>query len=220
MKFTTAIISAALVALASAQGAQPAAGGAQPAAGGGGGGAIVSITSPLTGTVYKAGTKARITWINPKVDTIPKIALARGPSTALQPVAQIAQNVNAATGSYEWDIPQDCENGKDYAFEIGESPNLAFAGPFTLEGCSGGGFSSSGAAASGASGSSPAAPAGSSGSSPAASGSSSGATPASSSSSHSGSSSSPASAEGAAGQVNPGAAVAILGGLAAVYQLF
>lgn len=106
------------------------------------------------------------------------------------------------------------------AFEIGESPNLAFAGPFTLEGCSGGGFSSSGAAASGASGSSPAAPAGSSGSSPAASGSSSGATPASSSSSHSGSSSSPASAEGAAGQVNPGAAVAILGGLAAVYQLF
>ena len=106
------------------------------------------------------------------------------------------------------------------AFEIGESPNLAFAGPFTLEGCSGGGFSSSGAAASGASGSAGAAPSGSSGSSPAASGSSSGATPASSSSSHSGSSSSPASAEGAAGQVLPGAAVAVMGGLAAVYQLF
>lgn len=106
------------------------------------------------------------------------------------------------------------------AFEIGESPNLAFAGPFTLEGCSGGGFSSTGSAASGAAGSSAAAPAGSSGSSPAASGSSSGATPASSSSSHSGSSSSPASAEGAAGQVLPGAAVAVLGGLAAVYQLF
>lgn len=114
MKFTgTAFISAALVALVSAQGAQPA-----PAAGGAGGGAIVSITSPLTGTVYKAGTKARITWINPKVDTIPKIALARGPSTALQPVAQIAQNVNAATGSYEWDIPQDCENGKDCKFDL------------------------------------------------------------------------------------------------------
>lgn len=113
MKFTgTAFISAALVALVSAQGAQPAAGG------GAGGGAIVSITSPLTGTVYKAGTKARITWINPKVDTIPKIALARGPSTALQPVAQIAQNVNAATGSYEWDIPQDCENGKDCKFDL------------------------------------------------------------------------------------------------------
>ena len=114
MKFTgTAFISAALVALASAQGAQPAAGGSQPATGGAGGGAIVSITSPLTGTVYKAGSKARITWINPKVDSISKISLARGPSTALQPVAQIAQNVNAATGSYEWDIPQDCENGKD-----------------------------------------------------------------------------------------------------------
>lgn len=107
------------------------------------------------------------------------------------------------------------------AFELGESPNIAFAGPFTLEGCSGGGFSSTGSAASGgAAGSSAAAPAGSSGSSPAASGSSSGATPASSSSSHSGSSSSPASAEGAAGQVLPGAAVAVLGGLAAVYQLF
>lgn len=116
MKFTgTAFISAALVALVSAQGAQPA-----PAGGGAatGGGAIVTITSPLTGTVYKAGTKARITWINPKVDTIPKIALARGPSTALQPVAQIAQNVNAATGSYEWDIPQDCENGKDCKFDL------------------------------------------------------------------------------------------------------
>ncbi|KAI8391798.1 uncharacterized protein BYT42DRAFT_489202 [Radiomyces spectabilis] len=96
--------------------------------------AIVSITSPLAGTKYKAGQDAIISWINPTTSTISQIVLAKGPSTALQPVMTIAQNVNAADGSYTWKIPMDIENSEEYAFELGTSPDLAFAGHFTIEG--------------------------------------------------------------------------------------
>ncbi|KAI8376350.1 uncharacterized protein BYT42DRAFT_517249 [Radiomyces spectabilis] len=121
MKFvSTCFIAAALFAVTSAQ---------KP---------IVSVTSPLSGTKYKAGSEAIISWINPAVPNIPQIVLARGPSSALQPVMTIAQNVNAADGKYVWKIPLEIENGDEYAFEIGQSPDLAFAGPFTIEGGVGG----------------------------------------------------------------------------------
>ncbi|KAI9494830.1 hypothetical protein BDB00DRAFT_938124 [Zychaea mexicana] len=221
MKFSaTAIISAALIAVTSAQ--APA---AAPA--GGGGGALVSITSPLTGTSYKAGSKAIISWINPQVQTIPQITLARGPSTALQPVAQIAQNVNAAAGRYEWEIPYDCTNGNDYAFELGQSPELAFAGPFTIEGCTGGNFSSAG---SNSTSSAPASSGASAGAQPSSDGStnnasSGGSTPAGSSSPNSSGSSdsshqSPASTDSAANNVIPSVVAVAAGGLVAAYQLF
>ncbi|KAI9320248.1 hypothetical protein BX666DRAFT_2110756 [Dichotomocladium elegans] len=210
MKFTgIAAISSLLVAIASAQASA---------------GAIVSITSPLTGTTYKAGSKAIISWINPQVQTISVITLAKGPSTALQPVAQIAQNVNAASGRFEWDVPYDCENGNDYAFELGQSPELAFAGPFSIEGCTGGGFSSasngstSAAPSTPSTGSTPAAPpsSGSSSNSPSASPVAS--KPASGANA---SASQPAnSSQSAANQAIPGLAAVVLGGAAAVYQLF
>ncbi|KAI9263237.1 hypothetical protein BDA99DRAFT_559792 [Phascolomyces articulosus] len=218
MKFSaTAIISAALIAVTSAQGPAPA-----PAAGGS---PIISITSPLSGTSYKAGSKAIISWINPQVQTIPQITLARGPSTALQPVAQIAQNVNAASGRYEWEIPYDCTNGNDYAFELGQSPELAFAGPFTIEGCTGGNFSSAGSnstsstpSSSGASAqpSSGSSPAGGSTSSPGGSSSSNGAGSTTDSSHPSSSSSQP----GAGNNLIPGFIAFAAGGLVTAYQLF
>lgn len=67
--------------------------------------APVSITSPLTGTVYVAGKQAIISWVSPKADSIPQIVLAQGASTALQPVTTIATNVSTASGTYTWDIP-------------------------------------------------------------------------------------------------------------------
>lgn len=99
MKFTI-LASAALVAAVSAQQSPP----------------IVSITAPLTGTTYKAGSKAIISWVNAQVPTISKITLARGPPTALQPITDIAQNVDAKAGTYQWDVPTDCENGSDCKF--------------------------------------------------------------------------------------------------------
>ncbi|KAI8970308.1 hypothetical protein BDF20DRAFT_117627 [Mycotypha africana] len=103
-----------------------------------GSGPIVSITSPLANTKYKAGQEAIISWINPTVQTIPQIVLAKGPSNALQPVTTIATNVNAKELKYVWKIPFEIENGNEYAFELGQSPDLAFAGPFTIEGGVGG----------------------------------------------------------------------------------
>ncbi|ORX61567.1 hypothetical protein DM01DRAFT_1125110 [Hesseltinella vesiculosa] len=99
---------------------------------------IVSITSPLAGTKLKAGQDVIISWVNPTVPTISQIVLAKGPSTALQPMTAIAQNVDAAAGHFTWKIPYEIENGAEYAFEFGTSPDLAFAGPFSIEGGVGG----------------------------------------------------------------------------------
>lgn len=77
---------------------------------------IVSITSPLTNTKYKAGQEAIISWINPSVATIPQIILAKGPSTALQPIMTIATNVNANDLKYVWKIPFEIENGNECKF--------------------------------------------------------------------------------------------------------
>lgn len=74
---------------------------------------IVSVTSPLSGTVYKAGQKVIISWVNPQVPEIPQIVLARGQQTALQPIAVIAKNVDASAGRYEFDMGTDCQNGND-----------------------------------------------------------------------------------------------------------
>ena len=94
---------------------------------------IVSITSPLTGTVYTAGQPAVITWIDQQVPVIPKIVLAKGLPTALQPVSTIAQDVDANAGSYTWNVPVDIAAGDDYAFELGNSPNVSYTGLFTIK---------------------------------------------------------------------------------------
>jgi hypothetical protein len=93
MKFSLLLSSAALLAVASGQ-------------------AIVSITSPLTGTKLKAGTDAMITWVNPTVKTISQIMLAKGPSTALQPIKPIGENIDTAAGKFVWKIPYEIENGE------------------------------------------------------------------------------------------------------------
>lgn len=71
--------------------------------------------------------------INPTVDTIPKIMLAKGDPLALEVVATIAENVDAKKGSYTWSIPADTAPGSDYAFELGVSPDMSFSGMFTIK---------------------------------------------------------------------------------------
>ncbi|KAL0077303.1 hypothetical protein F4703DRAFT_1883286 [Phycomyces blakesleeanus] len=93
---------------------------------------IISVTSPLTGTVYTAGTSVIISWVNPTVDTISKIVLAQGAATALQPVLNVAENVPATTNSYTWAIPADITPG-DYALEFGTSPDLSYTGQFSIK---------------------------------------------------------------------------------------
>ncbi|KAI9283568.1 Ser-Thr-rich glycosyl-phosphatidyl-inositol-anchored membrane family-domain-containing protein [Umbelopsis sp. AD052] len=139
----------------------------------------VSITSPLTGTVYTAGGQALITWTNPTTPTLGQIQLAKGPATALQPVGQVASNVQTSDGKYTWTIPADTPAGTDYAFELGTSPNIAYSGFFTINAASGGSSNStgSGSSSSGAAGASASGSAAASGSSPSATGSGSASSP-------------------------------------------
>ncbi|KAI8098530.1 uncharacterized protein BX664DRAFT_1859 [Halteromyces radiatus] len=98
---------------------------------------IVSVTSPLQGTTYTAGQSAIIAWTNPQVDTISQIVLAHGNPSALQPLSTIATNVDASAMKYTWNIPADLAAGVDYALEFGTSPNLSYAGPFTIKAADG-----------------------------------------------------------------------------------
>jgi hypothetical protein len=77
------------------------------------GGPIISVTSPLTGTKYRAGTDVIIAWTDPKVDTISQITLARGKSTALTVLRPIANNVPAKDMKYTWSVPKDLPDGDD-----------------------------------------------------------------------------------------------------------
>ncbi|KAI9243524.1 hypothetical protein BY458DRAFT_530585 [Sporodiniella umbellata] len=101
---------------------------------------IVSITSPLTGTVYTAGKTAIISWVpvsGNSATVIPKITLAKGASTSLQPLGDIATNVQISAGTYSWNIPADTQAGTDYALEFGQSPNISFTGQFTIKAADG-----------------------------------------------------------------------------------
>ncbi|CAO3577676.1 unnamed protein product [Absidia cylindrospora] len=104
---------------------------------------IVSITAPLQNATFTAGGKLVVSWINPQVDSISQIQLSHGDPKALQPVTVIANNVDAKSGSYTWDIPSNLTAGKDYALVLGTSPNLAYTGQFTINAAGGGSSSSS-----------------------------------------------------------------------------
>lgn len=109
----------------------------------------VSITSPLSGSSFKAGGQAMITWINPTTQTLAQVQLVQGPASALQPVAQVATNVNTADGKLTWTVPANTPAGSDYAFELGASPNIAYSGFFSItagDGSAAGNSSASGAA--------------------------------------------------------------------------
>ncbi|KAJ2960238.1 hypothetical protein NQZ79_g4354 [Umbelopsis isabellina] len=131
MKSIIAAIAALAVAVVSAQTTTP-----------------VSITSPLQGSSYKAGGQATITWINPTTATLAQVQLVQGPATALQPVAQVATNVNTADGKLTWTVPANTPAGSDYAFELGSSPNIAYSGFFSIT--AGDGTTASNSSASGA----------------------------------------------------------------------
>ncbi|KAI8874691.1 hypothetical protein K501DRAFT_204214 [Backusella circina FSU 941] len=103
-------------------------------------GATASISSPLTGTVYTAGSDATIAWYNPVVATISQINLLKGPASALVPVASVATNVDASLGQYVWTIPAGTAAGNDYAFGLGSNPNVSYTGFFTINAGTGGKF--------------------------------------------------------------------------------
>jgi hypothetical protein len=94
----------------------------------------ISITSPLTGTIYTSGISTSITWINPTVSTLSEIQLVQGPADALQEVMLVASNISTSSGSYTWIIPKNIAPGTNYALSLGSSPNIAYSGFFTIKG--------------------------------------------------------------------------------------
>lgn len=94
----------------------------------------VSITSPLTGSVFTSGISTSITWINPTVSTLSEIQLVQGPANALQEVMLVASNISTSSGSYIWIIPKNIASGTNYALSLGSSPNIAYSGFFTIKG--------------------------------------------------------------------------------------
>ncbi|KAI9314912.1 Ser-Thr-rich glycosyl-phosphatidyl-inositol-anchored membrane family-domain-containing protein [Dichotomocladium elegans] len=97
---------------------------------------IVSVTSPVKGTVFTAGEDAVISW-NPDtatVDTIDQIQLASGDPNNLDLLDVIANDIDAADGSYTWTVPEDIEPGVTYAIVFGYAPKAAYSPQFTITG--------------------------------------------------------------------------------------
>ncbi|PNE37372.1 hypothetical protein AOB60_23940 [Streptomyces noursei] len=129
------VVSAALAASMSVStGADPAAADVHPAPGASTsvGSDVVSLTSPLKGDIYRAGSQMTIAWTDPKVQTISQIVLATGSDDGLQPVMTVAEDVDAQSGSYEWTVPDDLTEGL-YRLEVGTPPNVAYSGQFWVE---------------------------------------------------------------------------------------
>ncbi|KAI8885965.1 hypothetical protein K501DRAFT_322113 [Backusella circina FSU 941] len=181
-------------------------------------GATASISSPLTGTVYTAGSDATIAWYNPVVATISQINLLKGPASALVPVASVATNVDASLGQYVWTIPAGTAAGNDYAFGLGSNPNVSYTGFFTINagtGAAASGSSSAAAGSSSAAAGSSSAAAGSTSAAAATSAASSAAGSSKPSSSAAASASSSAAASGASKNVAAFGVAAVAGAVAA-----
>ncbi|GAB5587582.1 hypothetical protein Unana1_02482 [Umbelopsis nana] len=99
----------------------------------------VLFNSPLTGTVWTAGSTGLITWTveNTALTTISTLDLRKGPSTALQLVQNVAVNLPVTPGQYTWNIPATLAAGTDYALTFGSSPNISYSGAFTIQAGSG-----------------------------------------------------------------------------------
>ncbi|KAK9710286.1 hypothetical protein K7432_008517 [Basidiobolus ranarum] len=77
--------------------------------------ATLAFTSPL-GVEWKVGSQNLITWMDngdgkPMPATF-DLSLLSGQSSALQLIANVASNVNSASGVYQWTIPNDINPGK------------------------------------------------------------------------------------------------------------
>ncbi|MFJ9618418.1 GPI anchored serine-threonine rich family protein [Streptomyces noursei] len=93
---------------------------------------VVSLTSPLKGDIYRAGSQMTIAWTNPRVQTISRIVLVTESDDGPQPVTTVAEDVDAQSGSYEWTVPDDLTEGL-YRLEVGTPPDVAYSGQFWVE---------------------------------------------------------------------------------------
>ncbi|MEU5305757.1 GPI anchored serine-threonine rich family protein [Streptomyces noursei] len=93
---------------------------------------VVSLTSPLKGDIYRAGSQMTIAWTNPRVQTISQIVLVTESDDGPQPVTTVAEDVDAQSGSYEWTVPDDLTEGL-YRLEVGTPPDVVYSGQFWVE---------------------------------------------------------------------------------------
>ncbi|WP_371549969.1 TetR family transcriptional regulator [Streptomyces sp. NBC_00554] len=114
-----AVVSSAVVAVASVVGP-----GAEPAW------AAAIFAQPTAGTVWQAGTTQSIIWSNAVVGEQP-LWLMEGDPAHLRKVGQIA-TVDGASGSYDWAIPANLPPASDYSLALGNAPDTAYSGEFTI----------------------------------------------------------------------------------------
>ncbi|KAI7874040.1 hypothetical protein K492DRAFT_174896, partial [Lichtheimia hyalospora FSU 10163] len=97
------------------------------------------ITSPLQGTVYKAGETATIRWIN-GMDIKAKVRLLEETGTSpLQP-SGYEFTVQGDSGHHDWQTPSDLEPDASYALQFiyqnsdDDEPAFSYSGRFSITG--------------------------------------------------------------------------------------
>ncbi|ORX89307.1 hypothetical protein K493DRAFT_233997 [Basidiobolus meristosporus CBS 931.73] len=102
-----------------------------------------NITSPVDGTVWKAGSNATITWIVGDKTGVPDkidLTLKYGVATNLGTTTVIASGVDINLGKYEWAVPASIAAGVNYTVFAG---NDKYSHYFTITNPSNNGTSAS-----------------------------------------------------------------------------
>ncbi|KAI9357378.1 hypothetical protein BD770DRAFT_388591 [Pilaira anomala] len=94
----------------------------------------VSITAPESKDIWEIGSTVQIKWdVNEAINGSISLLYASGPPQALTVNGLIAENVNAALGTYTWKVPSSIKP-KKYVIEAGPSDkDLSFAGYITIK---------------------------------------------------------------------------------------
>ncbi|KAI8061068.1 hypothetical protein BC940DRAFT_370889 [Gongronella butleri] len=103
---------------------------------------VVAITSPLEGATLQKNQQVTITWdLHNELEkkTVEDdgegltVELYRGDPTKLQMVRTLAESVDINDDSAQITIPQDLENGNDYALAVGSNAdNMNYIGKLTI----------------------------------------------------------------------------------------
>ncbi|KAK9704493.1 hypothetical protein K7432_010162 [Basidiobolus ranarum] len=90
-----------------------------------------SITGPVEGTEWKAGSKVTITWITdsnqPATPAKIDLDLMSGIPSQLQLKTTIASGVDSSAGKYEWTVPADVAGGTDYTVRAGNGGEVKYS---------------------------------------------------------------------------------------------
>ncbi|KAI8877943.1 hypothetical protein K501DRAFT_337089 [Backusella circina FSU 941] len=99
------------------------------------------ITSPISGTTYKAGSTITLKWIN-GINETATVELITGTTSSAMKSTSSSFSINGADGEQTWKVPSDLPQNATFAFMIhytdaNKALQTSFSSPFAITGTNG-----------------------------------------------------------------------------------